>query len=68
MRSLCPYGCSFHGANQRQIVLRAQHIPGCLNVIADKLSHHVQIIQIEWSLHQEIYDRICHDWHHPEVD
>ena len=31
--------------NQRQIVLRARHIPGHLNVIADKLSRHKQVIQ-----------------------
>ena len=39
--------------NQRQIVLRARHIPGHLNVIADKLSRHGQVIQTEWSLLQE---------------
>ena len=40
--------------NQRQIVLRARHIPGHLNVIADKLSRHGQVIQTEWSLLQEV--------------
>ena len=34
----------------RGIVLRARHIPGRLNVIADKLSRHKQVIQTEWSL------------------
>ena len=34
----------------RKIVLRARHIPGRLNVIADKLSRHNQVIQTEWSL------------------
>ena len=34
--------------NQRQIVLPARHIPGHLNVIADKLSKHKQVIQTEW--------------------
>ena len=42
--------------NQRQIVLRARHIPGHLNVIADKLSRHGQVIQTEWSLLQEVFD------------
>ena len=41
--------------NQRQIVLRARHIPGHLNVIADKLSWHGQVIQTEWSLLQEVF-------------
>ena len=31
--------------NQRQIVLRARHIPGWLNIIADKLSRHKQVTQ-----------------------
>ena len=54
--------------NQRQIVLRARHIPGPLNVIADKLSRHGQVIQTEWSLLQEVFDRICRRWHKLEVD
>ena len=37
--------------NLRHIVLKARHIPGRLNVIADKLSRQGQIIQMEWSLH-----------------
>ena len=36
--------------NLRQVVLRARHIPGRLNVIADKLSRQGQVIQTEWSL------------------
>ena len=38
---------------RRQVTLKAQHIPGRLNVIADKLSRLSQIIQTEWSLHPE---------------
>ena len=52
----------------RQIVLRARHIPGHLNVIADKLSRHKQVIQTEWSVLQEIFDLLCRRWHEPEVD
>ena len=37
--------------NLRQVVLKATHIPGRLNVIADKLSRQGQVIQTEWSLH-----------------
>ena len=54
--------------NQRQIVLRARHILGHLNVIADKLSRHKQVIQTEWSLLQEVFDLLCQRWHKPEVD
>ena len=42
--------------NLRQVVLKARHIPGRLNVIADKLSRQGQVIQTEWSLHQEVFN------------
>ena len=51
-----------------QIVLKARHIPGRLNVIADKLSRQRQVIQTEWSLHQETFDLLCQTWHSPLVD
>ena len=54
--------------NHRQIVLRARHIPGRLNVIADKLSRSTQVIQTEWSLLQEVFDHLCARWHTPRVD
>ena len=54
--------------NRRQIVLRARHIPGRLNVIADKLSRSKQVIQTEWSLLQEVFDQLCARWHTPQVD
>ena len=52
----------------RHVVLKARHIPGHLNVIADKSSRQAQIIQMEWSLHQEVFDLLCQTWHHPQVD
>ena len=54
--------------NQREIVLWARHTPGHLNVIADKLSQHIQVIQTEWSLLQEVFDPLCRRWHKPTVD
>ena len=51
---------------RQQVTLRAHHIPGRLNVIADKLSRLGQTIQTEWSLHP--YEAICSRWHHPQVD
>ena len=50
------------------ICLRARHIPGRLNVIADKLSRHHQVIQTEWSLHPDVFAQICHRWHLPKLD
>ena len=52
----------------QDIVVRARHIPGCLNVIADHLSRPNQPIQTEWSLHPEIVKRIFRFWGTPEVD
>ena len=54
--------------NLRHVVLKARHIPGCLNVISDKLSRQGQIIHTEWSLHQEVFDLLCQTWHCPQVD
>ena len=52
----------------RGIVLRARHIPGRLNVIADKLSRHNQVIQTEWSLDQRVFNLLCSNWGLPQVD
>ena len=46
----------------RGITLRARHIPGRLNVIADKLSRHNQVIQTEWSLSQQVFNQLCSKW------
>ena len=52
----------------RGIVLRARHIPGHLNVIADKLSRHNQVIQSEWSLSQLAFNLLCSKWARPQID
>ena len=54
--------------SQRQVTLKAQHIPGRLNVIADKLSRLGQTIQTEWSLLPEVFHQICNQWHWPQID
>ena len=51
----------------RGIVLRAWHIPGRLNMIADKLSRHNQVIQTEWSLSQQVFSLLCSRWDLPHV-
>ena len=53
---------------RQQVTLRARHIPGRLNVIADKLSRLGQTIQTEWSLHPEVFQAVCSRWHRPQVD
>ena len=52
----------------QNIIVQARHIPGCLNVKADHLSHPNQPIPTEWSLHPEIMKRIFRLWGTPEVD
>ena len=50
---------------RNRVTLRARHIPGRLNVIADKLSRLGQTIQTEWSLQPEVFQAICSWWHQP---
>ena len=47
---------------RKQVTLKAHHIPGRLNMIADKLSRLGQTIQTEWSLHPEVFQAICSQW------
>ena len=51
-----------------QIQLKARHIPGCLNVIADLLSSSNQVQSTEWSLHPQVFKQICLKWFTPHVD
>ena len=53
---------------RKQITLKARHIPGRLNVVADKLSRLGQTIQTEWSLLPEVFQAICRRWHQPQID
>ena len=55
-------------SNAREIQIRARHIPGNLNVIADSLSRRDKAIQTEWSLHPQVFQEICQVWHKPMVD
>ena len=53
---------------QRQVTLKARHISGRLNVVADKLSRLGQTIQTEWSLLPEVFQELTHKWHRPRID
>ena len=53
---------------RKQVTLKARHIPGRLNVIANKLSRLGQTIQTEWSLSPDVFQAIFHRWHQPTVD
>jgi hypothetical protein len=50
------------------ITLRACHIPGRFNVIADRLSRHHQVLTSEWQLQPMILYRIFSLWGIPHVD
>ena len=50
------------------IILKARHIPGCLNVMADLLSRSNQVQSTEWSLHPQVFQQICQKWLTPHVD
>jgi ribonuclease HI len=54
--------------HQRNIVLSARHIPGCLNVVADQLSRKGQALHTEWSLHPQIFQDICQIHGAPMID
>ena len=49
------------------ITLKARHIPGCLNVMAD-LSRSNQVQSTEWSMHPQVFKQIFHKWFTPHVD
>ena len=49
---------------RQQVTLRARHIPGRLNVIADKLSRLGQTIQTKCSLHPAVFQAVCSRWRH----
>ena len=51
-----------------KITLKARHIPGCLNVMANLLSKSNQVQSTEWSLHPQVFKQICHKWFTPHVD
>ena len=51
-----------------QITLKARHIPGCLNVMANLLSRSNQVQSTEWSLHPQVFKQICLKWFTPRVD
>ena len=63
--TLCPSMENLDLVYQPPDNLKARHIPGHLNVIADKLS---RLGQTEWSLLPEVFQQICNQWHRPQID
>ena len=58
----------FQWADEHAVLLVARHIPGHLNVIADRLSRRHQVIHTEWSLAPEVARKLWQLWGQPHVD
>ena len=58
----------FSVAAERQIVLRARHIPGRLNRLADLLSRSDQLVNTEWTLAPRVAKSLWSIWGRPTVD
>ena len=58
----------FQLAMKKGLFLRAVHIPGRLNVIADQLSRLGQTLPTEWSLHPGVVQALFREWGMPQVD
>nr|CAI5866710.1 unnamed protein product [Callosobruchus analis] len=53
-------------ASQHNLVLRAEHIPGNYNTVADHLSRRKQLP--DWHLSEKVQDVICRKWGRPDID
>jgi ribonuclease HI len=51
-----------------QITLKAVHIPGRLNLLADSLSRRMSVLPTEWQLNQCVADRLFDHWGKPNID
>ena len=49
-------------AEQLNIILMPQFVPGRNNVVADALSRSNQVIGSEWMLHLEVFNWLCERW------
>jgi len=58
----------FHLVQQKGITLRARHIPGRLNRVADLLSRRDDIVNTEWTLCPRVIRDIWSIWGTPHID
>ena len=49
-------------AEQLNIILMPQFVPGRNNVVADALSRPDQVLGSEWMLHQDVFNWLCQCW------
>lgn len=55
-------------AFSRKIMIRARHLPGKRNVLADALSRPDRVLGTEWSLDPQVFRLICRALGTPQVD
>jgi hypothetical protein len=53
---------------EHQIRVLCRHIPGRLNVLADRLSRQGQILPTEWTVHPNILEAVWLRWDKPLID
>ena len=58
----------FQWVDRYNCQLKARHIPGHLNVLADSLSRPNQIQSTEWSLHPQTFQMVSQLWEVPMLD
>ena len=58
----------FHLLDQRRLTVRARHIPGRLNRLADLLSRGDQVVNTEWTLSSSVTELLWSLWGRPTVD
>ncbi len=58
----------FHLLDQRRLTVRARHIPGRLNRLADLLSRPDQVVNTEWTLSYSVVQLLWSLWGRPTVD
>ncbi len=51
-----------------KIVFQIRHIPGALNVIADRLSRSGEVLQTEWNLHPKVFEAIGNNLYRRMID
>ena len=60
--------CLIRFALKRGLFIRARHLPGRRNVLADALSRPDKVVGTEWSLHPDVFRQICQVWGTPNID
>jgi hypothetical protein len=58
----------FQLCSRRGTELIPRHIPGKRNILADTLSRADHLVQIEWTLHQDVVRTLFGKWEAPTVD